>query len=236
MCYDFATSEYVDGIDLVAAVTGKNKLDAARELAYFLRVPPAENSTSLTGNVKTTGPAKRGAVAASPAESEIAPAAFPARTPPNADNKPRFIPAGEDGPRVRDDEKRRHVFRQAGVPVRIKIMRKGDTTPFNIYRVTTAEGVTGWQYAMPEGYQSVPYITQGTAPFASDGVLYWPEGEKDVDSVSKLGEAAFCFGGTGDGLPASNTLPVATSLSWLTTMMPAARTPSARPASPPRFE
>lgn len=32
--------------------------------------------------------------------------------------------AGDEGPRIRDDEKRRHVYRVGGVPVRIKIMRK----------------------------------------------------------------------------------------------------------------
>lgn len=32
--------------------------------------------------------------------------------------------------------------------------------------------------------------------------LYWPEGEKDTDTVSGKGELAFTFGGVGDGLPA----------------------------------
>ena len=198
---DFATGQKGDAIDLVALVTGKSKLDAARELADFLKVPPVENSTSLTGNVKEA-PARRGSAVATVAESQTAPISFPTRTPPNDENKPRFVSAGDEGPKVRTDEKRRHVFRQGGVPVRIKIMRREeDTKPFNVYRVATADGVTGWQYAMPADFRSVPYLTADTTPFATDGLLFWPEGEKDVDTVSKLGEAAFCFGGTGDGLP-----------------------------------
>ena len=47
----------------------------------------------------------------------------------------------------------------------------------------------------------LPYFV-GNDPFASDALLFWPEGEKDVDSVTKRGGAAFTFGGTGDGLPA----------------------------------
>ena len=31
--------------------------------------------------------------------------------------------------------------------------------------------------------------------------LYWPEGEKDCDTLSRQGLSAFTFGGTGDGLP-----------------------------------
>ena len=31
--------------------------------------------------------------------------------------------------------------------------------------------------------------------------IFWPEGERDVDSLSKLNLPAFTFGGTGDGLP-----------------------------------
>lgn len=42
----------------------------------------------------------------------------------------------------------------------------------------------------------------GIDPFDEeyDQVL-WPEGEKDVDTLGKLGLAAFTFGGAGDGLP-----------------------------------
>ena len=41
--------------------------------------------------------------------------------------------AGDEGPRIRDDEKRRHVYCIRGVPVRIKIMRT-DGNALNVYR------------------------------------------------------------------------------------------------------
>jgi putative DNA primase/helicase len=68
----------------------------------------------------------------------------------------------------------------------------------NWYRVTE-----GWQAGKPEGYQPCPYAGAFDAfdsEFRTEG-LYWPEGEKDCDTLSRLGLAAFTFGGTGDGLP-----------------------------------
>ncbi len=44
----------------------------------------------------------------------------------------------------------------------------------------------------------------GADPFDREVVaddIYWPEGEKDVDSLTRLGLLAVTFGGTGDGLP-----------------------------------
>ncbi len=202
---DFATGEKGgDAIDLVAYVTGKSKLDAARELADLLGVAPLAGSASITGNIlpmprKDAAPIQ---TLATPSEAATAPATFPARTAPDKDGKPRFIAAGEDGPRRRDDEKRRHVYRQGGVPVRIKILKKNtEARAFNVYRVTDADGTTGWQYAKPAGFRDVPF-TADRYPFATDGPLYWPEGEKDVETLAAAGLAAFTFGGTGDGLPA----------------------------------
>ena len=64
--------------------------------------------------------------------------------------------AGDEGPRAYSSEKRRHVYRQGEVPVRIKIIkesRKNRAT--NAYRVTdVATGVTGWQFKKPEGSSS----------------------------------------------------------------------------------
>jgi putative DNA primase/helicase len=124
---------------------------------------------------------------------------FPPRTKPDQDGKPRFVIAGDEGPRVRNDEKRRHVYCQGGVPVRIKVMlRDGDA--FNVFRVSDG-GVRGWQYRKPDGFQDVPYFV-GEDPFAGDdGPIYWPEGEKDVETLARLGLPALTFGGTGDGLP-----------------------------------
>lgn len=197
---DFATGDKGgDAIDLIAYLERKSKLEAARELAGMLGVKDSEGSTSTTGNIRRPEPVKAAQFAtASPDESRCAPESFPPRTPPDKDGKPRFTVAGDEGPRIRDDEKRRHVFCRGGVPVRIKIIRKnGDA--FNVYRVTNNDGVTGWQWRKPEGFQATPYFVSD--PFQSDEPIYWPEGEKDVDSLARMGAPAFTFGGTGDGLP-----------------------------------
>jgi hypothetical protein len=108
------------------------------------------------------------------------------------------------------DELRRHVYRRDKVPVRIKLKYKHKETDklawANWYRVCDQDGVFGWQAAKPAGYREVPYVTFGTDPFhpevAADALI-WPEGEKDVDTITRMGGLAFTFGGTGDGLPAN---------------------------------
>jgi putative DNA primase/helicase len=194
---DFATGDKGgDAIDLMVYLEGKTKLDAARELSTMLNVKPAAGSVSLTGNIRPI-PRRATAVTAAPAQARIAPQTFPSRTAPDQDGKPRFVISGEEGPRIRNDERRRHVYRQGGVPVRIKIIRdNGDA--FNVFRVAD-DSATGWQYRKPEGFQTVPYFV-GSDPFGSDQ-LFWPEGEKDVETLARLGLPAFTFGGTGDGLP-----------------------------------
>ena len=195
---DFAIDKSGDVIDLAAYLTGQSKLDAARELAALLNVP--SSSTSLTGNVRPT-PIRKTApvnVAITPAEAMAAPVVFSPRTAPDKDGKPRFMKAGEEGPRVRDGETRRHIYRQGSIPVRIKVIaNNGDA--FNVYRVADEIGETGWQYAKPDSFKAMPYAAAGT--FDHEGSLYWPEGEKDVDTLTKAGLPAFTFGGTGDGLP-----------------------------------
>lgn len=202
---DFATGDKGgDAIDLLAYIEGKSKLEAARELGDMLNVPTvdAPSSTSLVGNVRPVIERKPAAAfVASLEESRTAPANFPQRTMPNSEGKPRFVQAGDEGPRIRPDEKRRHVYSRGGVPVRIKIMRNGDADPFNVYRVQAANGETGWQYKKPDGFQPVPYWT-GSDPFdTANEALYWPEGEKDADTLARAGLPAFTFGGVGDGLP-----------------------------------
>jgi putative DNA primase/helicase len=198
---DFATNDKGgDVIDLIVYLEGKSKLEAARELATMLNVECGAASTSLTGNIRSIAKRKSTAILASPAESRTAPVTFPSRTRPDQDGKPRFVVAGDEGPRVRDDEARRHVYRQGGVSVRIKIMRNGEARPYNVYRVIDSDGRTGWQFKEPEGFLKVPYFT-GSNPFDAEGPIYWPEGEKDSDTIVRIGGSAFCFGGTGDGLP-----------------------------------
>jgi hypothetical protein len=196
---DFATGDRgADVIDLKAYLDGKSKLEAARELAKMLNIQSA-SSTSLTGNVRDHRPRAIASVAATPAEAKEPATVFPARTKPDEEGKPRFMTAGDEGPRVRENERRRHIYKRGGVPVRIKIMTRGSQRAFNAYRVTDTDGRTGWQYRKPEGFKSVPYVA---GDLNTSSVVFWPEGEKDVDSVGKRGGYALTFGGVGDGLPA----------------------------------
>jgi hypothetical protein len=113
---------------------------------------------------------------------------------------PRFI-AGAGGPAVSTDEIRRHIYRRNGLPVRIKIKRSsGGYTSW--YRVTR-DGQDGWQAAKPETYVCCPYTgaVDMLDAAAADLLLYWPEGEKDCDTLGQAGLPALTFGGTGDGLP-----------------------------------
>ena len=124
MWSDFATGESGgDAIDLLAYLNRTSKLDTARELAERLGV---------TGGIASTSPSARPKKPALPPIDLNNTPMLPARTPPDKDGKPHFVVAGDDGPRVRDDEKRRHVFRVGGAPVRIKIMRK-DGNAMNVY-------------------------------------------------------------------------------------------------------
>jgi uncharacterized protein (DUF927 family) len=200
---DFATGETGgDLIDLVAYITGKSKIESARELAVLLNVSPRQGSTSFTGNVKADAKNKKSAnIAASPAEAAIAPKQFPRWTAPNAEGKPKFLCLGEDGPRRREKEKRRHVYRQGGVPMKIKIMRGGADDAYNMYRVVSGKGDIGWQARKPLDFRAIPYVAPNCKPFEVEGQLCWPEGEKDVETLSEAGLPAFTFGGIGDGLP-----------------------------------
>jgi putative DNA primase/helicase len=127
---------------------------------------------------------------------------FPVRTQPDRDGKPRFLMVGNEGPPRRDDEKRRHVYLRESAPVRIKIMLKNGGA-LNWYRVENDAGTLGWQARKPDGFVDVPYVG-GADPFDWEVItdeIYWPEGEKDVDTLVRLGLSAITFGGTGDGLP-----------------------------------
>ena len=130
---------------------------------------------------------------------------LPPRTTPNKYGKPKFCRWEDDGPPQRDDELRRHVYRREGMPVRIKIKSsQGDGGSFvNWYRVRDGSTV-GWQPKQPSGYQPAPYVSAAIDPFdpeLKDDQILWPEGERDVDTLSKLNLPAFTFGGAGDGLP-----------------------------------
>ena len=200
---DFATKETGgDMIDLVAYLTNKTNVEAKNEVAELLNVKPSVGSRSLTGNIPVTRPKLVEKTVAAPATIDAVPTALPRRTPPDKDGKPKFIVAGDAGPRAYNNEKRRHAYRRGGVTVRFKILKTGEDRAFNAYCVVDTNGVTGWQFAKPEGYKEIPYFF-GENPFHADidRVIFWPEGEKDVETVAKLGGLAFTFGGAGDGLP-----------------------------------
>ena len=128
---------------------------------------------------------------------------FPPRTPPDQDNKPTFFPSGDDGPRTKPGEIRRHIYKRSGVPCRIKIKYSSGGYA-NWYCVTSSDGTAGWQAQKPDEFVPVPYTGGMIDPFDPeliDEFVFWPEGERDVDSLGRLALPAFTFGGTGDGLP-----------------------------------
>jgi hypothetical protein len=187
-----------DMIDLFVYINGGTKLQAMKALADMLNV-----QAGSTGSQSSTSKGSSTYGAAAPGDSRTPPPTFPARTPPDKDGKPYFGVGGDEGPSARKDELRRHVYRQGGVPVRIKIIKKDKKGATNAYRVVGSDGVTGWQFGKPEGFEQVPYFAEGADPFTAEinRIIFWAEGEKDVETVAALGGLAFTFGGTGDGIP-----------------------------------
>jgi putative DNA primase/helicase len=200
---DFSTGDTGGGmIDLYVYLEGGTPVQAKDALAEMLGVRAKPHSTDLTGHIREVKQGVATTGVATPDESRVAPTKFPPRTPPNDEGKPRFVVAGDKGPRAYGTEKRRHVYCQGGVPVRIKIMKQNGTAS-NAYRVTDDDGTTGWQFAKPQGFQSIPYFVDSADPFtaAIGRTIFCTEGEKDVETVAALGGLAFTFGSTSDGAP-----------------------------------
>jgi len=197
---DFATDETGgDMIDLYVYIHGGSNVQAMNALAEMLNVRTAGSGVANINNAPQ--PARN---AASVGKFRDPPKKFPARTLPDSKGKPFFVVAGEDGPAARKDEQRRHIYRQGGVPVKIKIMKaSGEKRASIAFRVTGDDGVTGWQFKKPEAYQPIPYFVPSADPFVAkiNQPIFCTEGEKDVDTVVGLGGLAFTFGGTGDGDP-----------------------------------
>jgi hypothetical protein len=198
---DFAMDEAGgDMIDLYQYLFGGNSLDAAREVGELVGVRPGPRSAQI----HTLPTAKRPTAVVAPADIIRDPESFPPRTLPDKDGKPRFIAGDDLGPPRRSNESRRHVYKIGTTAVRVKIMRSGDAGALNWYRVLDGE-TSGWQLRKPQGFKEGPFIGVLDAfdpdMFDPTKPLFWPEGEKDVDTVSAKGLPAFTFGGTGDGLP-----------------------------------
>ena len=84
-----------------------------------------------------------------------------------------------------------------------KIMKR-DGGAVNWYRVVDLDGRSGWQARKPNQFRAVPFF-HNADPFdreVVDDTIWWPEGERDVETLSNQLLLAVTFGGTGDGLPA----------------------------------
>jgi len=130
--------------------------------------------------------------------------AIPAWMEPGSDGKPQFCHWGNEGPQKSDNELRRHVYHGGdGVAVRIKIKNGTWSTFTDWYRVRNTAGVIGWQAKKPNDYQDIPYIglTNPFDPELASDEIFWPEGEKDCETLGNKNIPAFTFGGCGDGLP-----------------------------------
>jgi putative DNA primase/helicase len=201
---DFASGEGGDLIGLFGRLNNLSPLDAARELGEILGVPLQSNVARLHAvargvipPVVTSPPRVREIMA--PAESLRDPDTFPPRTRPDSQGKPTFSAAGDEGPPRFSDEKRRHEYKCGSTTIKIKIMRKGASRALQWFRV---EG--GWQLQKPVGYRAVPFIggADPLDPERSHEPVFWPEGEKDADTITSKGALALTFGVTGDGLTA----------------------------------
>jgi hypothetical protein len=197
---DFATGDKGgDPIDLYVYLNRVSLLDAATEIGNILGV-----QTKHTAKIHPLPRAisvARAPEVMTPDQSLRDPMSFPHRTAPDHQGKPRFVEAGDGGPAPFSDEERRHFYKSGSTPIKIKVMRNnGDAQIW--YRVADGD-VIGWQLRKPVGFREAPFI--GTLdPFDPDRInepLYWPEGEKDTDSVTSKGGLAISFGGVGDGLP-----------------------------------
>jgi hypothetical protein len=180
---DFATGD--GGSDLISLVAYLRDIDqgaAAGELADMLGVP----------FLKTNGHAKPSDLNGRSHNGAAA-----------ANETPKVYQWGDDGPPRSDEELRRHVYPSVGQSKRVKIKMRDDRF-VNWYRVFSNGIPVGWLAKKPDDYIAIPYVTAALDPFdsalKSDDVL-WPEGERDVDSLSGVNLPAFTFGGVGDGLP-----------------------------------
>jgi putative DNA primase/helicase len=165
-------------------------------------------AAALTGvspkppNSKAHPPAARRHVAATPIEAWTSPTTFPLWTPPNEHGRPKFIGDPAIPPKY-GTEIRRHIYCRGAIPVLVRIKRNDAPAWLPYWRVRNAHGTVGWQSKKPTSYRAVPYIgaIDPFDPELAADQMYWPEGEKDVDTLGKINAPAFTFGGTGDGLP-----------------------------------
>lgn len=145
---DFATGDTGgDMIDLLAYLRRSPLDEAAREVGDLVGV---REHHQRGAEIHRFPAEARASSVVPPQDVQRDPSGFPARTPPDHDGKPRFVEAGDEGPRVMSDEERRHVYRIGTTPVRIKIIRcNKDNRALNWYRVSDG-AKSGWQSKKPE--------------------------------------------------------------------------------------
>jgi putative DNA primase/helicase len=113
------------------------------------------------------------------------------------ESAPEIFSWGEEGPPVQYNELRRHYYPKNGGPkqkVKIKKRALPKHKWANCYRVFRDDAPVGWQWEKPKDCHPTPYSGTVRDPER----IFWPEGEKDVDTLERLGLAAFTFGGVND--------------------------------------
>lgn len=95
-------------------------------------------------------------------------------------------------------ELRRHVYKRDGEAVRVKV--KTERGWWDWYRAARPDGSAAWQDCRPEAYVPCPFTadTNPLAPDLADEWVFWPEGEKDVETLVRAGVFALTFGGAKD--------------------------------------
>jgi hypothetical protein len=120
---------------------------------------------------------------------------------PRTETTPKIHPWGEEGPPVYPNEVRRHYYpKNDGPKLKVKIKKRNVPKHkewVTCYRVIRDGTPIGWQFEKPKDYLDRLYF--GTVRNAK--LMFWPEGEKDADTLDTLGLPVFTFGGAGDGLP-----------------------------------
>ncbi|MBR1156517.1 AAA family ATPase [Bradyrhizobium sp. JYMT SZCCT0428] len=174
-----------------------------RKLRVAPRTNRAERRRMASESKRAVGSRPSPPVVSPLLDADLARSTFPSRTQPAFDGKPYFQLGGDEGPPKRRSEKRRHFYKEGDVPVHVKIMMRNGGAA-NWYRVVDLDGRTGWQAGKPNQFRAVPFF-HNADPFdreVADDTIWWPEGERDVETLSNQLLLAVTFGGTGDGLPA----------------------------------
>ncbi|WP_331299232.1 AAA family ATPase [Methylobacterium oryzae] len=128
---------------------------------------------------------------------------LPAMTPQKPGERPMLQAVGQPmPPKVAGELRgRRHAYVRDGQAVRFKIKKTKGAPWIDFYRVVDPEtGREGWQAQKPEGYVPCPYVGSLNPfdPDVADDAVFWPEGEKDVDTLTRAGLPAFTFGSASD--------------------------------------